>query len=131
MPGLDSQSHVEHDAAVWHASDGVEVRLDHLRELPEQEREAQHQLAQRLSIEHRAAAEPVQLSGDAVGGVDQLVGFCVGYRQQAERAVRNNGTKSAVTVIVPEAAGRWRPARAVCSRAGGGLTLKVPVDQLV
>ena len=85
-PALDSQSHVEHDAAVCHASDGVEVRLDHLWELPEQEGKAQHQLAQRLSVEHSAAAEPVQLSGDALGGVDQLVGFCVRYWQQAERS---------------------------------------------
>src|SRR5450755_5163373 len=30
---LDSQSHVEHDAAAWHASDGVEVRFDHLWDL--------------------------------------------------------------------------------------------------
>src|SRR5450755_3544288 len=61
-PVLDSQSHVEHDAAAWHASDGVEVRLDHLRELPEQEGKAQHQLAQRLTIEHGAAAESVELT---------------------------------------------------------------------
>ena len=85
-PVLDSESHVEHDAAACHASDGVEVRLDHFRELPEQERKAQHQLAQRLSIEHGAAAEPVQLVGDTLGGVDQLVGFCVGDRQQAKRS---------------------------------------------
>ena len=39
-----------------------------------------------LSIEQSAAPEPVQLSGDALGGVDQLVGFCVGPRQQAERS---------------------------------------------
>ena len=54
-------------------------------DLPEQEREAQDQLAQRLAIEQSAAAEPVQLSDHALGGVDQLVGFCVGDRQQAER----------------------------------------------
>jgi hypothetical protein len=28
------KSHVEHDATVRHASDGVEVSLDHLRDLP-------------------------------------------------------------------------------------------------
>src|SRR5450755_1310475 len=84
-PVLDSQSHVEHDAAAWHASDGVEVRLDHLRELPEQEGKAQHQLAQRLTIEHGAATESVELGDHALGGGDQLVGFCVGDRQQAER----------------------------------------------
>jgi hypothetical protein len=44
-PGLDSESHVEHDAAVCHASDGVEVGLDHLRDLQEQQGEAQDQLA--------------------------------------------------------------------------------------
>jgi hypothetical protein len=81
MPGLDSQSHVEHHAAACHAPDGVEVGLDHLRDLPEQEGKAQHQLAERLSVEHRAAAEAVELDGDALGGVDQLVGFCVGRRQ--------------------------------------------------
>src|SRR5450631_581776 len=85
-PVLDSQSHVEHDAAAWHASDGVEVRLDHLRELPEQEGKAQHQLAQRLTIEHGAAAESVELRRDALGRVDQLVGFRVRCRQQAERS---------------------------------------------
>jgi len=78
--------HVEHDAASCHASDGVEVSLDDLWGLPEQEGEAQDQLAQRLSIEHSAAAESVQLSGDALGGVDQLVGFCVRFRQQTERS---------------------------------------------
>ena len=83
---LDSQSHVEHHAAACHAPDGVEVRLDHLRDLPEQKGKAQHQLAQGLPIERGAAAEPVQLSRNALGGVDQLVGFCVRYRQQAERS---------------------------------------------
>jgi hypothetical protein len=34
-PGLDSQLHVEHDAAVGHAANGVEVSFDHLRGLPE------------------------------------------------------------------------------------------------
>ena len=62
----------------------VEVSLDHLRGLYEQEGKAQDQLAQRRAIELRAAAEPVQLGGDAFGGVDQLVGFSVSYRQQAE-----------------------------------------------
>ena len=71
-PAFDSESHVEYDAAVCHASDGVEVSLDDLWELQEQEREAQDQLAQRCTIEQRAAAESVQLGGDALGGVDQL-----------------------------------------------------------
>jgi hypothetical protein len=44
-PRLDSQSHVEHDAAAGHATDRVEVGLDHLRDLPEQEGKAQDQLA--------------------------------------------------------------------------------------
>lgn len=83
---LDAESHVEHDAAVCHASDWVEVRLDHLRKLSEQEREAQHQLAQRFTVKHSAAAEPVQLADHALGGVDQLVGFRVGDRQQTERS---------------------------------------------
>ena len=74
---LDSESHVEHDAAACHAADGVEVRLDHLRDFQEQEGKAQDQLAQRGAIEQRAAAEAVQLGGDAFGGVDQLVGFCL------------------------------------------------------
>jgi hypothetical protein len=78
---LDSHSHVEHDASACHAPDGVEVGLDHFWELSEQEGEAQHQLAQRWSIKHSAAAEPIQLSDDALGGVDQLVGFRVGYRE--------------------------------------------------
>ena len=59
--GRDPQSHVKHDATVCHASDGVEVSLDDLGDLAEQEREAQDQLAQRLAIEHGAAAEPVEL----------------------------------------------------------------------
>jgi GAF domain-containing protein len=84
-PAFDSESHVEHDAAVCHASDGVEVSLDDLRGLYEQESEAQDQLAERRTIEQRAAAESLQLGGDPLGGVDQLVGFCVGDRQQAER----------------------------------------------
>ena len=63
-PAFDSESHVEHDAAVCHASDGVEVSLDDLRGLYEQESEAQDQLAERRTIEQRAAAESVQLGGD-------------------------------------------------------------------
>jgi len=79
--GLDSESHVEFDAAARYAPDGVEVRLHHLGNLPEQEGEAQDQLPQRVAIEQSAATEPVELSGHALGGVDQLVGFCVGDRQ--------------------------------------------------
>src|SRR4249920_1559156 len=86
VPVLDSQLHVEHDAARCQASNRVEVSLDYLWGLPEQQSEAQDQLAQRLSIEHSAAAEPVQLGGDAVGGVDQLVGFCVRFGGQAKRS---------------------------------------------
>jgi hypothetical protein len=44
-PVLDSQSHVEHDAAGGGAPDGVEVGLDHLGDLPEKQGEAQDQLA--------------------------------------------------------------------------------------
>ena len=69
-----------------HASDGVKVGLDDLWELPEQESEAQHQLAQRLTVEHSAAAEPVQFGDHPLGGVDQLVGLRVRDRQQAERS---------------------------------------------
>src|SRR5580704_7117226 len=100
-PGLDSQSHVEYHAAACHAPDGVEVRLDHLRDLSEQKGKAQHQLAQGRSIERSAAAEPVQLSRNALGGVDQLVGFCVGYRQQAERS-RSTKTGPAIAKANPE-----------------------------
>ena len=82
---LDSQLHVEHDAAGCQASNRVEVSLDDLWGLAEQPGEAQDQLAQRLSIEHGAAAEPVQLGGDALGGVDQLVGFCVRFGEHAKR----------------------------------------------
>ena len=80
-PAFDSESHVEHDAAVCHASDGVEVSLDDLRGLYEQESEAQDQLAERRTIEQRAAAESVQLGGDPLDGVDHLVGFFVGVRK--------------------------------------------------
>jgi hypothetical protein len=80
-PGFDSQSHVEHDAAVRHAPNRIEVSLDHLRDLPQQQGEAQDQIAQCLSIKQSAAAVPVELGDDALGGVDQLVGLCVRCRQ--------------------------------------------------
>ena len=67
-PAPDSQSHVEHDAAVRRAPDRVEVGLDYLGDLPEQQGEAQGQLAQRRTIERSGAPEPVQLSGNATAG---------------------------------------------------------------
>jgi hypothetical protein len=74
---FDSQSHVHHEAAACHAPDGVEVGLGDLGDLREQEGEPQDELAQRFPVERSAAPQPVQLGGDALGGVDQLVGFCV------------------------------------------------------
>jgi hypothetical protein len=82
---LDSQSHVEHDATVCRAPHRVEVGLDDLGDLPEQQSEAQDQLAQRRTIERSRAPKPVQLSGDARAGVDQPVGLDVCCRRQAER----------------------------------------------
>ena len=85
-PVFDSQSHVQHEAAACHAADGVEIGLDDLGDLCEQEGEAQDELAQRLAIVRSAASQPVQFSGDALGGVDQLVGFCVRRWWQAKRS---------------------------------------------
>src|SRR5271165_2011263 len=67
-PVFDSQSHVENEAAAGHAPDGVEVGLDELGDLCEQQGEPQDELAQRLPVERGAAAQSVQLSGDALGG---------------------------------------------------------------
>ena len=85
---LDSQAHVEHDAPGGGAADRVEVGLDQLRDLLEQPREAQDQFAQRLAIEGCV----VQLRGDPLGGVDQLIGLDVGARQKAKRRRPANGS---------------------------------------
>ena len=84
-PALDSQSHVKHDTAVRRAPDRIEVSLDHLGDLPEQQGKAQDQLAQRHTIERSGAPEPVQLSGGATAGINQLVGLDIGRRWHAER----------------------------------------------
>ena len=57
--------------------------------------EAQDELAQRLAVERRAAAEAVELGGHALGGVDQLVRLHVGRRRQAERDVARRGRPGA------------------------------------
>jgi hypothetical protein len=57
--------------------------------------EAQDQLAQRRTIERSRAPKRVQLSGDALAGVDQPVGLDICRRWQAEPAVSPAGEATA------------------------------------
>ena len=75
---------IEDGAAAGGAADRVEVRLDEFGDLAEQEREAQNQLTESLTVEQRAAMKPVELTHDRFRGVDQFVGFCVGPRKQGK-----------------------------------------------
>jgi hypothetical protein len=74
------------------------------------EGKARDQLAQRITVEQSAAAESVELGGDALDGVDQLVGFCVRFRQQAKRSPRSRSLRSIPVrppVPVVRARTRW------------------------
>ena len=116
-PALDSQSHVEHDAAVGHASDGVEVGLDDLGDLAEQQGEAQDQLAQRLTIERRG---------------------CRGTRPAGWRRPRRSRSARRLLRPLPAAGGTqpfrprpaWRPPRPTASTGPRSGSLKAP-DQHV
>ena len=68
------------------ASDRIEIGLDELGHDLDEQREAKNQLPEGRAIEWPSAGEVRQLPGDRLARVDQLVGFDVGDRRQAERS---------------------------------------------
>jgi len=88
---LDSRLGIEHEAAAGDAADGVEIGFGEFGDLAKQQRQAEDELAQGSAVEGRFTVPLLQLGGDGAGGVDQLVGFCVGCGNEAERCAAAGG----------------------------------------